>query len=191
MDIREIYDQHYFRVRKFILAIVKNEWAADDLIQETFLRVQEKLDGLKDPSKITPWIFRIAHNLCLDYFRRPKTESMDSDDFQKNLDQTASEDLTVKMERSAMSECVQEQMHLLPESMRTVLVLYDLMEFSHREIADILETSVPNVKVRLHRARNKLKAILEERCAFEKDERDVLVCTPIAPFPKVESSNNG
>jgi RNA polymerase sigma-70 factor (ECF subfamily) len=53
------------------------------------------------------------------------------------------------------------------------------MECSHQEIADILGITVASVKVRLHRARKKLKPILEEKCAFERDERDVLVCTPI------------
>jgi RNA polymerase sigma-70 factor (ECF subfamily) len=53
------------------------------------------------------------------------------------------------------------------------------MDFSHQEIADILGLSVENVKVRLHRARKKFKAILEEKCTFEVDERNVLVCDPV------------
>jgi RNA polymerase sigma-70 factor (ECF subfamily) len=77
-----------------------------------------------------------------------------------------------------MGECVQNQINLLPDSLRTVLVLFDIMEFSHQEIADILGITVRNVKVRLHRARKKLKPILEETCAFERDERNVLVCVP-------------
>jgi RNA polymerase sigma-70 factor (ECF subfamily) len=52
------------------------------------------------------------------------------------------------------------------------------MEFSHQEIADILGITVKNVKVRLHRARKRLKTILEEKCAFERDERNVLICIP-------------
>jgi RNA polymerase sigma-70 factor (ECF subfamily) len=78
-----------------------------------------------------------------------------------------------------MGECVQNQISLLPESLRTVVLLFDIMEFGHQEIADILGVTVENVKVRLHRARKKLKAILEEKCTFEKDERDVLVCLPV------------
>jgi hypothetical protein len=53
------------------------------------------------------------------------------------------------------------------------------MEFSHQEIADILGITVKNVKVRLHRARKKLKSILEQKCSFERDERNVLVCLPV------------
>jgi RNA polymerase sigma-70 factor (ECF subfamily) len=53
------------------------------------------------------------------------------------------------------------------------------MDFSHQEIADILCLTVENVKVRLHRARKRLKAILEKECTFEVDERSILVCEPV------------
>ena len=79
-----------------------------------------------------------------------------------------------------MSACVQDKIRLLPESYQTVLVLFDLMEFSHQEIAEILDTSVENAKVRLHRARKKLKTILEEECRFEVDDRNVLICDPVS-----------
>jgi RNA polymerase sigma-70 factor (ECF subfamily) len=79
-----------------------------------------------------------------------------------------------------MGACVQDKIRLLPESYQTVLVLFDLMEFSHQEIAEIAGISVENVKVRLHRARKKLKTILEEECRFEVDERNVLICDPIS-----------
>ena len=83
-----------------------------------------------------------------------------------------------EFEQHRMGECVQDKIRLLPESYQTVLVLFDLMEFSHQEIAEILDISIENVKVRLHRARKKLKAILEENCKFEIDERNVLICDP-------------
>jgi len=77
-----------------------------------------------------------------------------------------------------MSTCVQRQMDLLPDAYRAILILSDEKEFDLREMAEILDISIENVKVRLHRARKKLKAILEEKCLFEKDERAVLVCLP-------------
>jgi RNA polymerase sigma-70 factor (ECF subfamily) len=54
-----------------------------------------------------------------------------------------------------------------------------MAELSRREIAEILETTVENVKVRLHRARKELRALLEKKCTFEVDERSVLVCEPV------------
>jgi RNA polymerase sigma-70 factor (ECF subfamily) len=184
MEFWDIYDQFYSKVRKFTLALVKDEWVADDLIQETFLRVQQKSKSLRDPSKLSSWIYRIAYNLCQDHFRRSKKsakeESIDQDE-RKDLNEAfIQKELGIqkKLEQRQMGECVQNQINLLPESLRTVLVFFDIMEFTHQEIAEILGITVENVKVRLHRARKKLKTILEEKCTFETDERSVLVCEP-------------
>jgi RNA polymerase sigma-70 factor (ECF subfamily) len=183
-------------VRGFILALVRDPWTADDLIQETFLRVQQNLGTLRDSSKLSSWIFRIAYNLCQDHFRQGKagrekentsleqTEGLEEGFIQEVLIQK-------ELEQREMASCVQNQIDLLPEPLRTVLVLFDIMECSHQEIADILGITVASVKVRLHRARKKLKLILEKRCAFERDERDVLVCTPIDRGPKDDQRNKG
>jgi RNA polymerase sigma-70 factor (ECF subfamily) len=185
MEFWDIYDQHYARVRKFILTLVGDEWVADDLIQETFLKIQNNLKSLKDSSKLSSWIFRIAYNLCQDHFRQikrsRKEERIDQEgmeDFKEALIQKGP-DIQKELEQRQMGECVQDQINLLPEPLRTVLLLFDIMEFSHQEISDILGITVKNVKVRLHRARKKLKPILEEKCSFERDERNVLVCLPI------------
>ncbi len=177
MEFLEIHDQYYQRVRKFILASVKDGSVADDLIQETFLKVQENLDKLRDPSKISSWIFRIAYHLCQDYFRDRKKSST-HETVHDGLVQLEETTVQKRMEQNEMSECVQEKVNLLPESHRTVIIFADVMDFSQQEIADILGLSLENVKVRLHRARKKLKAILEEKCTFEVDERSVLVCEP-------------
>ncbi len=197
MEFWEIYDQFYGKVRKFILTLVKDEWVSDDLIQETFLRIQNNLKSLKDPSKLSSWIFRIAYNLCQDHFRRlkrsRKEERIDQEgmeDFKEALVQKGP-DIQKELEQRQMGECVQNQINLLPESLRTVLILFDIMELSHQEIADILGITVKNVKVRLHRARQKLKPILEEKCTFEKDERNVLVCLPVAEELIEEKGGNG
>ena len=180
MEFWEIYDQFYTRVRKFILALVKDEWTADDLIQETFLKIQNNLKNLKDPSKLSSWIFRIAYNLSQDHFRQlkrsRKEERLDQEEMEDLMEALIQKEFDVQkeLEQRQMGECVQNQINLLPESLRTVLVLFDIMELSRQEIAEILGITVKNVKVRLHRARKKLKPILEEKCSFERDEREGL-----------------
>jgi RNA polymerase sigma-70 factor (ECF subfamily) len=180
MDFWDIYHNHYERVRKFIFALVRDEWVADDLIQETFIKVQKNLTQLREESKLSSWIFRIAINLCKDHFRK-MSQSSKSESALTKKEEILKEPLFLKkLEQHQMGECVQDKIRLLPESYQTVLVLFDLMEFSHQEIAEILEISVENVKVRLHRARKKLKIILEKECSFEVDERNVLICNPVA-----------
>ncbi len=178
MDLFAIHDQYYHRVRKFILASVRDESAADDLTQETFIRIQQNLGNVRDPGKISSWIFRIAYHLCQDHFRTVKKSSTHEEihDGLVNLQETP---IQKKLEQSEMSQCVQGQLNLLPESQRSIIIFADVMEFTHQEIAEILGLTVENVKVRLHRARKKLKSILEEKCTFEVDERSVLVCEPV------------
>jgi RNA polymerase sigma-70 factor (ECF subfamily) len=85
-----------------------------------------------------------------------------------------------EFEQHQMGQCVQDKMKLLPAQYRTVLALFDLMDCSHQEIAELLNISVDNVKIRLHRARKKFKTILERECRFELDERNVLICEPVS-----------
>jgi RNA polymerase sigma-70 factor, ECF subfamily len=195
MEFWEIYDQYYAKVRRFILALVKDPWTADDLIQETFLRVQQNLGTLKDSSKLSSWIFRIAHNLCQDHFRQLKTSRRKGStglEQTEGLEEAFIQEVFIQkeLEQREMGECVQNQIDLLPEPLRAVLVLFDIMDCSHQEIADILGITIKNAKVRLHRARKKLKPILEEKCTFERDERNVLVCNPIDQGPKECQSKN-
>jgi RNA polymerase sigma-70 factor, ECF subfamily len=178
MDLLGIHDQYYQPVKKFILASVRNESVADDLVQETFIRIQQNLERLRDTAKISSWIFQIAYHLCQDHFRSLKKSSSHEEihDGLVNLEETP---VQKRLEQSEMSQCVQDKLKLLPESQRSIIILAEVMEFSHQEIADILGLTVENVKVRLHRARKRFKSILEKSCTFEVDERNVLVCEPV------------
>lgn len=177
MDFWEIYNVHYRPVRTFISKMVGDEWTADDLTQDTFIKVQENLSSLRDSSKIGPWIFRIARNLCLDYFRTLANQT-DNQEVTGGANSSIDPIAQIQIEQRQMSKCVQDKIHLLPEPLRAVLLLSNTMELNHQEIADILRISVGNVKVRLHRARKALKEILERHCNFERDERSVTVCLP-------------
>ena len=180
MDYWDIYDDYYERVKKFIFALAKDEWVADDLIQETFIKVQQNLSQLRDETKLSSWIFKIAYNLCQDHFRKTGPLSQREQVLSEKKGILSEPLFQREFDQHQMSECVQDKIRLLPESYQTVLVLFDLMEFSHQEIAEILDTSVENAKVRLHRARKKLKTILEEECRFEVDDRNVLICDPVS-----------
>jgi RNA polymerase sigma-70 factor (ECF subfamily) len=179
----EIYDRHYASVRRFVGAVVKDDFMADDLAQETFVRAYQSIGTLKAGSSIAPWLMQIAHNLCRDHFRRARKSSRDAVPLDDEV-LPCNSSLTDKvMERSQMSTCVQDKILLLPEAQRTVLFLYDVLGFTQKEIAEVLAISLENVKVRLHRGRKRLKSILRQTCSFERDERDVFVCLPKTPGP--------
>ena len=165
MHLTEIYDQYYQRVRKFILHTVRNDWLADDLVQETFIKVNQNLENLRDPAKLQAWIFRIAHNLCQDYFRQ-QGKSTDLGIEEVSEETVASKAPTTQkqeLEQGQMRKCVFGLVNRLPESLRSVIILSDISEFNQREIAEILGITVwENVKIRLHRARKRMKALLRE-----------------------------
>jgi RNA polymerase sigma-70 factor, ECF subfamily len=178
LNFYSIFNQYHDRLKKFVTVTVKNEWAVDDIVQEVFVRAHSKIDTLKDHDKIGSWLFRIAYRQCMDHFRKesrnPQEDIMDF----RGMDTFDYSTTEKKLAQHQMSVCVQNQMLLLPENYRTVVWLFDVLGFTLKEIADILELSVENVKIRLHRARKKLKSILNQKCTFEKDERNVLVCEP-------------
>lgn len=177
MDFWEIYDQYYRPVKVFLTKMSGSEWVAEDLAQETFIKVQAGMDDLRDKDRLKSWIFAIARNKCLDFFRS-KAHNAENQEFNETVGIHIKPMDQFKMEQREMSQCVQDKMQLLSESSREVLILYDTMELSQKEIADILGISEGNVKTRLHRARKAMKEILQRECLFEQDERNVMVCIP-------------
>jgi RNA polymerase sigma-70 factor (ECF subfamily) len=173
VDFYEVYDQYYDRVRKFIQATVKNRWVADDLVQETFLRILQNFSQIREPTKLSSWIFRIAANLCQDHFRSAKRNLIPFDDAPAG-ELFGKYSLVQQMEQYQMSLWVQDLVSLLPEPLRQVVVLCDIKQESCREAADYLGISVENVKVRLHRARKQLKVILKEQDQLSQAGRGYL-----------------
>jgi RNA polymerase sigma-70 factor (ECF subfamily) len=182
MHLTEIYDQYYQRIRKFILHTVRNEWIADDLVQETFIRINNNLENVREASKLQSWIFRIAYNICQDYFRnKGKASNIYNEEISEETVPSRLPTSQKELEQGQMKKCVFGLVNHLPESLRSVIILSDVSEFNQREIAEIMGITVENVKIRLHRGRKKLKALLEEHCVFEVDERNVLTCQPETP----------
>ena len=161
MDFYEVYEQHYDRVRNFILASVENRWVADHLVHETFLRVLQNFSEVRDPAELTSWILRIAANLCQDYFRSPSRKLIPFEDHRAG-ELPGESSLEKEIEKYQTSLLVQDLIKLLPEPMRQVSFLCDIKGESHQEAAELLGISLEDVKVRLHRARKQLKNLYLE-----------------------------
>ena len=180
------FADHRAMIYRYVLGILRDPPVAEDLTQETLLRAHRKLTTLDDPDKLVPWLYRIATNVCHDRFRQAsrhrETVSLDTDA------EDLSEDSPVRilndpaprldkvMEQTEMSACVQEYLAGLPDSHRAVILLHDSEGLTNPEIATMLGVSLATVKIRLHRARGKLRDALARACAFSTDERGVTVC---------------
>jgi RNA polymerase sigma-70 factor (ECF subfamily) len=175
-------------IRRYILSVVRDPAVAEDLTQETFLRAFRKLETLRDDSKISAWLYRISTNLCRDHYRRtsrsPYTVSFEAsrEDESAGVPETRPDadrpPLDQWLEQDEMSACVQAYLEELPDAHRAAVLLHDLEGMTDSEIAEMLGCSVGAVKIRLHRARTKLKSALESGCDFSTDRRGVFVCEP-------------
>ncbi len=176
MEFWEIYDRYYSRVHGYASSMLRDRAAADDVVQETFLRAQTNLELLREPEKLSAWLFRIAHNLCMDHLRARQSSRVDSAADPECSAACQPSPVERDLERDEMSSCVRDKVDSLPANDRAVILLYDLKELSQQQIADVLGIEVGAVKVRLHRARKKLREVLEGECSFSRDERNVLIC---------------
>jgi len=182
---------HRDAVYGYVLGIVRDTAAADDVTQETLVRALRRLSTLENRERLLPWLYRIATNLCHDYYRhssyrhRPlslDTEAPGEDEVAASAIDTAPR-LDTVLEQEDMSTCVQEYLADLPDTYRAVILLHDAEGLTNPEIAAMLGVSLATVKIRLHRARRKLREVLARACSFSTDERGVLVCDPTTPEP--------
>lgn len=177
-----LYAEAYPRIRRYIGSLVHDQTEAEDLTQDTFLRAYRSRDALRDPQAQVTWLYRIATNVTVDRMRRharqPATAEAEIEEIDPPDEGAA---LHTVVERSEMSHCIQEFLTDLPDPYRAVLLMADLQEMTGREIAELLGISLATVKIRIHRARQKLKAAIAKECALTRDERNVLVCEPQDP----------
>jgi len=183
-DFQEIYDTFQPQIVRYLTRLV-NGSDAEDLAQETFLKVHRGLDNFRGESKISTWIYRIATNVARDRLRKTSSregestismdEGMDVEDMNVWTDEKVrtTEGVTIRKE---MNTCIRRFIDDLPEDYRAVLVLQDLEGFKNQEIADILGISLDNVKIRLHRARSQLRGELQTGCSFHRDEENEMGC---------------
>ena len=173
------------QVQRHILAMVRNQAEAEELTQDTYARALERIGQLRDPQAALAWLYRIATTVSLDRLRqrRPATIPLDEvalsgQDPERAADGERQPSLLTALEQSEMSECVQGYLAQLPGDYRIAILLHDAHGLSNPEIAELLGCSLATAKIRVHRARARLRETLDAACSFEVDERGVLVCDP-------------
>jgi RNA polymerase sigma-70 factor (ECF subfamily) len=177
---------HRDAIYRYILRIVRDPAVAEDLTQDSLLRAHDRLTTLESPSRLVPWLYRIATNLTYDRFRqashRQRPQSLEAaDGSDRSLAETVEDPtppLDKLMEQSEMSACVQKYILGLSDSYRAVILLHDAEGLTNPEISEMLGVSVATVKIRIHRAREKLRVALGQACSISADERGVVVCDP-------------
>lgn len=155
------------RVYNLALRIVRNKEEAEDVLQDTFLTVVDKLHTFDGRSSFFTWLYRIATNSALMLLRKKKirrANMLDNDFDPDNTELTNmidwTQDPSIDVTNAEIHDKINEALETLKEKYRTVFVLRDIEELSTRETSDVLNISEENVKVRLLRARQFLREYL-------------------------------
>lgn len=184
-EFQKIYETYKPKIFRYLTRLT-NEHEAEDLAQEVFMKVSQGLKDFRGEAHLSTWIYRIATNVALDRLRSPSFQGslnivslgeVESEIGDKDaLADTKSMSQDLRLIRKEMNECIRNIIKTLPEDYKTVIVLGELEELKNHEIAEILQVSLDTVKIRLHRARAKLRKELETHCSFYRDERNVFSC---------------
>jgi RNA polymerase sigma-70 factor (ECF subfamily) len=180
-DFSAIYRNYYPKIVGYLRRLV-GELEAEDAAQETFVKVSRALDTFRGESSLSTWIYRIATNTAMDHLRKPS--SRNSRDVEERAveekEETGPADEAplhdTLLIRKDMNECIRGIVDGLPEDYRMVLLLSEFEGLSNAEIAEVLGVSLDTTKIRLHRARARLRKVLEASCTFYRDERNELSC---------------
>jgi RNA polymerase sigma-70 factor (ECF subfamily) len=190
----KIHDEFRPKIFRYLCRII-GETDAEDVCQEVFVKVDRALPGFRGESSLATWIYRIATNAALDHVRSssfrqasmnvesPTDDELPDDPGAGNTETTHLPDTLLI--RKDMNACIRAIVDGLPELYRTALVLSDLEELTNVEIAEVLGISLDAAKIRIHRARTRLRKAMEIKCVFYHDNRNELACDRKAPTLKL------
>lgn len=163
-------NQRLFRVAR---GVVRDDAEAEDVVQAAYVAAFTKLDGFREDARFSTWLTRIALNEAMGRVRRRRpTAELDSLDQDGAADSGWTEQLPISLmplaadseiSRSEMRHLIEDAIDSLPEAFRLVFILRDVEGLSQLETAAQLGLKVETVKTRLHRARQALRASIEEK----------------------------
>ena len=159
-----LVDNYKDLVFTLAMRMIKNREEAEEVSQDTFIKVYKSLNKFKGNSKFSTWIYRVAYNTCLDRLKKLKREYnvVAIDEFTEHQVKTLDNALD-KMEAQEHKQKIQECLQLLPSDDSFLLTLYYFEDQSLEEISKVVGLTANNVKVKLFRSRKKLTSILIEQ----------------------------
>ena len=158
-----LYQRHRTQVYRTALAITHDEGMAEDILQETFVRVYKYADSFDQTQPFEPWLYRMTVNLTYSWINRAKRWVHFFQGALEQLKMPERRNPDNILESQEQRTTLQQAIESLPVSQRTVIVLYYLEELSVSEVAYALNIAEGTVKSRLYHARKKLKEAITER----------------------------
>lgn len=161
MAFETLYNRHKGPIYRTALAITRQQEAAEDILQECFLRAYRHMDKVDDRAPVGAWLHRIAVNLSYNWLSRRRFSLMPLEEVVDQLVSGPVPSPESTLERGELRQTIQDAIAELEFNHRMVVILFYLQDFSLADIAYILDCPVGTVKSRLHYAREHLRRKLE------------------------------
>lgn len=166
--LTELVNRHKSKIYTSIYLLVKDEYLAEDIFQDAFIKVINTLKAGKynEEGKFLPWVLRIGHNLVIDHFRKQKrspvitnSEGFDIFDVLGIYDESTEE----KMIKEQTYKDIKSLIHHLPSDQKEVLIMRHFGELSFKEIAELTDVSINTALGRMRYALNNLRKMIAEK----------------------------
>jgi RNA polymerase sigma-70 factor (ECF subfamily) len=171
--LEELLRRHKSKIYTSIYLLVKDQYLAEDIFQEAFIKVINTLRSgrYNEEGKFLPWVIRIAHNLVIDHFRKEKRAPVIT-----SADGTDILNLIQVLEESTEDRILREQTHIdlrmmiqrLPDEQKEVLIMRYYADLSFKEIADLTEVSINTALGRMRYALSNLRKMMEVKETVNK-----------------------
>lgn len=150
-----LYKRHSPRIYSYVRKILGDVQATDDIFQETFVRFYEMGVSGQDIQNVQGYLLKISRNLCLnEKAKKYNTSTITIENFEfPSLD--------TPYEQKELSRLISTALEMLPEDYKEVLILREMYGYSYNEIAEIVESTMPIVRTRIYRAKQKIRVILQ------------------------------
>jgi RNA polymerase sigma factor, sigma-70 family len=175
-ELEAMWLAHSGELKSFLSRRIASPAAVDDILQDVFFKTLVKLESAGLVGHFRGWLFAVARNAIVDYYRasRPVAE------LPETLE-APGHDPSAISPRAPAGTCLMPMINPLPEKMRAPLVMADLEGVRQREVARRLGISLPAVKSRILRARQKVRCMIEDCCQLELDAQGSIMDYAIKP----------
>lgn len=153
----EIINTYQSPLRRYVLYLLHDPDATEDVLQDTFIKAYQNLAGYNSKYKFSSWIYRIAHNTAMDSARSVHTIPLDDELIEKLS--SVEPKLAERIDKEILTKDVQKCLGELPDKYKSPVLLHYMSDKSYREVSDILRIPIATVGVRINRAKARLKEV--------------------------------
>ncbi|MCK8044194.1 RNA polymerase sigma factor SigZ [Shewanella sp. 1CM18E] len=161
---------HKEQLRHYVLKNIDDVDVVDDILQEVYIKASSHLHQLKSQDSLKSWLYRITHNVMMDFYR--------SREIYDELSDNLIDDVEEEQALDKMAQCLRPMFDCLPEKYHMAMIWSEVDGLSQQEVADRLGISLSGAKSRIQRGRVKFKSVLMTYCDIEIDQQGVVDFKP-------------